>query len=160
MNILLFGILLFALAFFVHILIWKIHLPKKNHTCFLLNIFFGLFIIGIFILPAQRLSDYIQAFLLYLSLMLAYIISYSAIEVDSPSLIIVLNIAGTGCGLSREELNKQLTDDLLVLPRLKDLLNDKMVFMEENKYKLTKKGVFLVKIFIFFRKILNAGKGG
>jgi len=160
MNIFLFGILLFALAFLVHILVWKIHLPKGNQTVVLLSIFLGVFIIAMFIFPPQRLSDYIQLFFLYLSLMLAYIVTYSAIEVDSPSLTIVLNIDKTGCGLSLEELNKQLTDNFLVIPRIKDLLNDKMICLKDDKYRLTRKGAFLISPIIFFRRLLNAEKGG
>ncbi len=160
MKILYYGTLLFVSAFFVHILVWRIRLPKKNHTTCLLNIFFGIFIMAMFILPLQRVSDYVQLFFLYFSWMLAYIVSYSAIEVDSPSLTIVLNIDKTGYGLSREELNKQLPDDLLVIPRLKDLLNDKMICLKENKYKLTRKGAFLISSVIFFRRLLNAEKGG
>ena len=173
MSVLLYGVPTFFLAFLIHFIIWKIRLPKKNQTIALLKIFFGVFAIAAFVFKQapdavffgistpQSLSDYLQLFLLYSSLTLAYITSYSAVEVESPSLTVILNIAQVAPeGLSKEKLYLIMTDDFLVKPRIRDLFNDRMVYRDKDKYKLTPKGVFFVNIFISFRKLLNAPKGG
>lgn len=173
MSVLFYGVMTFSLAFLIHFIVWKVHLPKKNQTVALLKIFFGVFIASIFIFKKapnviffritalQTFSDYLQLFLLYGSLTLAYIASYSAVEVDSPSLTMILNIVKAAPeGFDKERLYGMMTDDILVEPRIRDLANDRMTYKDKGKYKLTSKGIFLVNIFIFFRKLLNAPKGG
>ena len=173
MRVLFYGIILFSLAFIMHFVIWKIHLPQKNHTLVLLKIFFGCFLFGILIsettknipfleiIHFQKIPEYLQLFLFYASLTLAYIVTYSAVEVDSPSLTMLINISkATQDGLDSERLNASMTDEFLVKARIKDLFDDRMIYMDKGKYKLTSKAVFLVNIFIFFRKLLNAPKGG
>ena len=46
MKVLLWGIILFVLAFLLHLIIWKIRLPKRQIRMLLL-IFFGVLILGI-----------------------------------------------------------------------------------------------------------------
>jgi len=109
----------------------------------------------------STLPEYEMVFLYFISLTLAYIITYSAIEADSPSLAIVLTINSAGSyGLEEEVLDKIMTNDILVKPRIRDLIIDKMVYVDGEKYKLTPKGLLLVRTFIFYRKILNTEKGG
>ncbi len=163
MNILYYETIIFFFAFLVHLLIWRSGLPKKNHTLLLLNIFFGIFIASIFlkVVLLPKPADYWRLFLLHSSLTLAYIATYSAIEVDSPSLVILLNIAQSSSGgLSKERLYAIMPNETIVVPRITDLVNDKMVFIDKDKYKLSPKGVFLISVFIFFRELLKAPKGG
>ncbi len=173
MNKLVYVIFLFILAFIIHFIIWRVSLPKKNHTIGLLKIFFGVLIAGIFFsriyssvsflglsLP-QGFSEYLLISFSYGALVLAYIVSYSAIEVDSPSLLIVLYISkAASSGLTKEKIEKIMTNDFLVRPRIDDLLRDKMLFLDKGIYRITPKGVLLANIFIFYRKLLNAPKGG
>lgn len=173
MSILFYEAAILLAAFLAHFIIWRIRLPKGNHSVVLLKIFFAIFIVFIFIfnrlrevfpaayLPALNQLDYLQLFLLHCSLTLAYVVSYSAIEVDSPSLIMLLNIAAAAPdGLNKEKLLEMMPEELLVTPRIKDLADGKMIYLNKDKYELSRKGVFLVNIFVFFRKLLNAPKGG
>ena len=173
MNKLVYIVFLFTLALIIHFIIWRLSLPKKNHTVSLLEIFFGVLIAGIFLsriyssvsflgvsLP-QGLSEYLLISFSYTALTLAYIVSYSAIEVDSPSLLMVLYISQSASrGLSKEKIEKIMTDDFLVKPRIDDLVKDKMLFFDKGLYKIASKGALLANIFIFYRKLLNAPKGG
>lgn len=109
----------------------------------------------------QNFSEYLHIIIFYISLTLAYIATYSAVEVDSPSLLIIMTIAqGGNNGFKKEELTKIIDDDLLVKPRAKDLLDDELVYLDSGKYKLTSKGFLMVNIFNFYRRLLNAQKGG
>lgn len=173
MSVLLYEAVILFLALLIHFVIWKIHLPEKNHTIVLLRVFFWVFICGIGffeiapdvsilgINPPSGLKEILQLFLLHSSLTLAYIISYSAVEVDSPSLYMVLTIEkAASSGLNKEKLYALMNDAYLVEPRIKDLVEDKMISNERGVYKLTPKGVMLANLFITVRKILDLPKGG
>lgn len=105
--------------------------------------------------------DYMHIAVFFTSLALAYIANYSAIEVDSPSLLITKIIGYSGAkGVSKEELLNVMTDDTLLKPRVRDLVEDKLIDLDMDKYKLTLRGRLLARTFIFYRKLLNAQKGG
>jgi len=172
-NILLYCLLIFFLGFLIQVAVWRARLPKKNHTIILLGIFFSAFFAVFFLvrinldttyfgkITGENFFQYLSLALFYGSLTLAYIASYSAVEVDSPSLSIILEVAEAKAdGLEKRRLYSQMDNEHLVIPRLKDLVNDKMVYLDRDKYKLTRKGEFLIGIIVCFRKLLNAPKGG
>lgn len=171
MRILGLGIGFFVLAFIAHLAIWRIKTPVKQIKT-LLKIFFGIFfltlfalnILGIYteinVLP-NSFPEYLQLFILYVSLVLAYLTTYSAMDVDSPSLVIVMSVAGAGDkGLTQNELDEQLTDGKLIVPRVDDLIRDGLAYADKDKYKISKTGATLVKIIIAYRNLINAPKGG
>ena len=173
MAVLVYGSLLFGLAFVLHVVCWRIRLPKRQIKVLLL-IFFGFLCVGSFILqryalkisifglhPPSDVSEYFQFAIYFISLTLAYMITYSAIEADSPSLLIVMKISDAGkSGLSKEVLGRDMDDKVLIEPRIKDLLIDKMAEMREEKYLLTKKGLLMARLFKFYRDLMRANKGG
>ena len=173
MTIFISGIFLFLFAFAVHVVVWRLHLPKRQMKV-LLYIFGGVLIVGLLIIkyssivaenyPANVPSDffeYLHIVFLYGALVLAYLVTYSAVEVDSPSLVMVTLIADAGFqGIAKDDFEQKMGDDILVVPRLRDLVSDKMVFIKNGTYILTAKGILLARIFIFYRKLLRASKGG
>ena len=176
MEVLFWGSFFWGVAFLLHLIIWKINLPQKQ-TKVLLLIFFGTFCIGIIalwfvstsyflkfsLITIESFSEYLHICLFFTSLTFAYVVTYPAIEVDSPSLLIIMSIYKAGLeGFDKKKLYEILTDDILVKPRIKDLIVGNMVYMDMDmdKLKLTKKGVFFVRIFIMYRKLMNAQKGG
>ena len=173
MKILIYSLLILFLAFLEHFIIWRIHLPARQANTILIIFIVNLVICMIFfwkfpkfeilnILPPDKLIEFIWISLFVITFTLAYMITYSAIEVDSPSLIIIIMIASAGAmGLSRPELFEVLNDDILVKPRLRDLLTDRMAIIEDGKYKLTSKGKIISTVFIIFRNIADfTGEGG
>ncbi len=163
MLVLVDAILLFLIAFFAHLALWRVRIPK-NHTQLLLMIFLGIFLGGVYFIQSLRILgfwDLFQLGLLYLSLVLAYITTYSGIEVESPSLRMILDISDQGnAGLDRAALENVFTDDILVGLRLRDLLKDKMCIQVGDRYRITAKGILLARLFISYRKLLKLGKGG
>jgi len=173
MKILLWTLILFFLSFACQLFMWKVKIPKRQ-TKVLLQIFFinlawGLIVLWVVPLIMPEFSryvpgsyaEYVHIFIFYCSLLLAYMITYSAIEVDSPSLVMIRAVAKAGAeGLDKKEFEKTMNDDLLVVPRVRDLLNDKMAYIDGDKYRLTPKGVLFARLFVLSRKILNAPKGG
>lgn len=161
------------LAFLIHLIVWRMRLPRKQ-TRALLLIFFGVLCVALPLLPHLAklcpllgmkqpvpIATYLHISLFVISATLAYIITYSAVEVDSPSLLMVLAIdrAGTA-GLSIEELHSTMNDALLVEPRIRDLILDGMAQQDGDLYRLTAKGAVMARMFTVQRRLLKSGKGG
>ncbi len=109
----------------------------------------------------EGVTDWLRIALLHISVTLAYMITYSAIEADSPSLVMVMAIANAGPdGMDAKEFEATLNDDLLIRPRVTDLITDKMAYREGDRYKLTRKGLLFANIFVHYRRLLKAAKGG
>lgn len=172
MKVLFWSLFLLVMAFVLHLVVWKIRLPKRQIKTMLL-IFFGALILGsaylwndpsvaLFGIDAPtRVTEFIRIALMFTAFTLAYMITYTGLEADSPSLVMVLNIAQAGPeGLSKDVFFQQMTDDILIKPRVRDLLTDKMAYLDGDTYRLTPKGVLLANIFVVYRSILGAGKGG
>lgn len=160
MFVLFWSLLLFIAAFLLHLIIWKIRIPRRQ-TNTLLGIFFGIYILGILLFVRPEFFEGLYIFVFFASLTLAYIITYSAVEVDSPSLSLVMAFnKSASFGLSRENISEFMTDEKLVIPRINDLVRDKLIYVDSGKYKLTAKGKNFIIIFILYRKLLGAQKGG
>jgi len=178
MKVLFLGTLFWVLAFTIHFIVWKICLPKRQ-TRTLLFIFLGVLFSGcvLFWLEPVLLMDVNLGFedhmgivhrshLVYMaiyftSLTLAYMITYSALEADSPSLVMILQVANAGeAGLPKSVFHEHMNDALLVDPRLRDLVKDQMVIPEGEGYRLTAKGRAMALLFIGYRKLLKLEKGG
>ena len=113
------------------------------------------------IYPPTSFAEHFQLSIYFFSLTLAYLITYSAIEADSPSLLIVRKILEAGSfGLSKKSLEDELDNSVLIEPRINDLLRDKMAELHEGKYRLKMKGLLLARLFTFYRNMLKVGKGG
>jgi len=174
MNVLFYGTGLIFVAFSIHLIVWRFRLPQ-GQTKTLLQIFFGTLIIGILLLwqsaphitilslPAPASGyEYLHLSFFYVSLTLAYIATYSALEADSPSLIMVMNIAKAGSkGLAKNTLEQKMGDDVLILPKLRELVAGGMLFLDGETYKLKPKAIFIARMFIAYRGFLKrAPKGG
>lgn len=169
MNLSLYGILLFFAAFLLHLIIWKIHIPRKNPSLVLLIIFFAVFVLSVIVsqrapvIPFMPKDIFNQTliFVFFISMTLAYIVSYSAIEINSPSLEIVLTItkAGPG-GLDRERIERMFTEDKLIKRRINELVKIGLVYKNKDIYRLSAKGMLTADIFVWYRRILNTSKGG
>lgn len=172
MKVLFIGLGLFFIAFLVHMVVWRIKIPKLQTNAllrifsttltvaFLVLFFFGVFAAGSFF-ALRGFNEYMHIALMFIFLMLTYIITYSALEVDSPSLVILNTIAKTkDNGLDKNTLFTLMTDNLLVKPRLDDLIRDGFAYLNADKYVITKKGSLFVSIFILYRKLLGINKKG
>jgi len=172
MSVLVCGLALFIIAFLLHIAIWRFKKPANNIkvliTLFNLVLVFGMTVLiflgyaypDFSILP-HRLASYIYITVFFCSLFICYLLSYPAIEADSPSLVIVRYIHQAGkSGLFPERIKELLKDDLLVMARIKDLVDAGLADFSGQIYKINKKGVLFILPFIAYRRLLGLGKGG
>lgn len=169
MGVLLGAALSLVTSLLLHLLIWRIRLPRYQ-TRTLLLLFFGVpvFLLSVWavselggrLLPGS-MPELLQTFFLIAAFSLAYIISYSAIEAQSPTLVLIEAIAQAGTeGLPEEALLAAASDNVLVLPRIEDLVRDGLAVRLGNGIRITNKGRQFVTIFILYRKLLGLGKGG
>jgi len=106
-------------------------------------------------------EEFLTLMIVYFSGMLAYGITYTAIEADSPTMQILDEVAKTGdSGMHLDELGARMTDEMLLYPRLADLVRDKMAVNDAGYYKVTKKGQILETIFRIQRNVFRLPKGG
>lgn len=174
MVVLPWGIFAIFTAFAAHVLIWRIAPPKKSAAA-LLGIFVGVFLAlaGLSLVAslfAPGLADYLpsgifdygRVAVFYFALMCGYIMTYPAIEVESPSLSIVNMMAKAGPeGLLIERLYAELDDDALLWPRVNDLLNERALILNDGRYQLTPNGRFIMRVFAILRQAMGAlDKGG
>ena len=160
-------------AFLIHVLIWRVRLPQR-HTRAILLVFGAT---GALALVAQPLlasaqafhgipvmtsaTEYAMAALFIVAATAAYVITYSALEADSPTLVMIRAIAEAGPdGLPEALFHQRLTEDVLLRPRIADLKRDGFADLREGRVNLTSKGRRFVALFIWQRRILGAGKGG
>ena len=161
------------LAFAVHLSVWKIRLPRKQNRALLL-IFCSVLYPVLILLPSLAVSfpalglqtpvpvdTYLHLSLFVAAITAAYITTYSAIEVDSPSLLMIQAIERAGtAGLPVDEFLATMDDALLVEPRIRDLLHDGMARQEGDTNFLTTKGEAMARLFTVQRSVMKAGKGG
>ncbi len=171
MAILVNGLTIFGASLILHFIIWRIRLPQRQLLT-LLAVFCCALIIGLIsvyflsLIFSSRYSpkdgfEYFYVALFDFSFVLTYLLSYPAIEVESPSFLIVLSIdSASATGLARASLNQIITDDLFVGNRIQSLVLGKMVQLRDGVYRITPKGLSLLKFFASFRHLVSSGASG
>jgi hypothetical protein len=167
------ALVLFAGAFFLHLARWRLAPPAATTRALLCTFIFGilgglLLVLAVaWALPglAARLPSQpfgvLQSLLLALAFAAGYVMSYPAIEVESPTLVMIQAIARRGArGLARATLFEQLNDDVLVAPRVRDLVTDGLAVETQGRLRLSEGGRRLVSAFALWRRVLGAEDGG
>lgn len=159
---------LFSIAFLLHIVIWKIRVPKKQKMT-LLILYTFVTVIGlvgtklwIYLYPqffpfaSVTTAEYFHIGLYVMTLAYSYIVVYTAVESDSPSLktMVKLNEVG-GNGMNETELLRLFNGEKFLRSRLHHLVEDKMLFGEADYYCLTPKGQWFLAFCLLYRKILG-----
>lgn len=166
MKIFFIGFFLFCLAISVHLFIWKFRIPDKQLAS-LLNVFFFVFILWlglgiVFLFDIKKLeftlsaAEIMHISLLYISLSLSYVAAYSTIEADSPSLRINMLLLEKGeSGIDRQELLSSLNMEQFFASRVGRLVEDKMIKDINGVYVLDTKGMILMNVVLYYRRILK-----
>jgi len=163
MRILLTSIFLLAGAWAIHLLIWRIRLPK-HHIPALLGIF-AIFLcgwVGIAITRGVPLPNLVSALMLYGSMSLCYVITYSAIEGDSPTLSLIRELDKAGKkGLGPNEIERFVADRPFVKTRLDALIHSGLVRKETERYRICGRPPLFFRVILGFRKLYGPiAKGG
>ncbi len=156
--------LTFILCLFIHAALWRLRPPARRPLALLcVFVLLAPFIWGLLLsLPLFHVpgkGELLAAGLLQLSFASAYILSYPAFEALSPSLVIVL-LAGDRGGVALEELPGFFSDDCLLGPRIRELVEAGMVLERDGSLSITRKGKLLAACFVLMRSLLGLPKGG
>jgi hypothetical protein len=146
---------LFFTAFALHVVWWRIRLPRRQLST-LLRWLLGFFPAGMGALCALNLWPVSWLFtpaigvvaLIYFSFTITYVITYSALEGDSPSLSLMRWIASRPDGATQEEIEAFMAERPFIRARLQALREDALT--EERNGRLHIRGAPSV----FFRLIL------
>lgn len=165
MTVLLAGLGLLLFAFFVHVVIWRLALPR-GHTSALLTIFTAVpivFLCVAFFAAGFQMaaSDILRLALFYASLALMYIVIYSAIEMESATLSIVSFVARAGAaGRTEEELSLKFGRGATIEGRLKEMERGGWIFATPDRLTLTARGKFYATLFDGASTVFGLSKGG
>lgn len=162
------AIALAACGFLAHVVVWRIARPANSGVAILI-VFLAMLAVGLFgvafFAPAnlqpQGWSSYAGVAFIYLALMAAYINSYPAIEVDSPTLRLVDLLLKSGPdGLSVRDAYARIGGDFAIKPRIPDLYAEHYVVAVGDKMRLTAKGRAVAATFYTFRRLTGRELGG
>ncbi|MFZ4731114.1 MAG: hypothetical protein ACOYK7_01080 [Pirellulales bacterium] len=168
MHTLLLASSLFATAFLLHLLVWRIRLPGRQSAA-LLAIFTGCLVCWLltaWFLPGNPTAprdgaETIHVALVHIALSLAYVVAYSAIEHRSPSMTLLLAVAGAGSrGLSRDQLRGLLVAALPVETRIEAMVREGMLVGGPEGYSLSPKGQAWEGVLGGWRRLLGLPRGG
>lgn len=167
MRLFLTGLLLLLLAFFVHIVAWRVRLPRRSIRA-LLCIFATtpLVVVPIYfaIEPSPAItdaSDAVRILLFYVSCSLVYIVLYSAIESKSPSLAIVSYAASCGsAGCAEADFADHIVDDERISTRIVAMTAAQMIVVDAGQCTLTAPGRRWAELFDFASTVFRLPLGG
>jgi hypothetical protein len=163
MHVFLTGCVLFFAAFTAHVIIWRIRLPK-NQTLGLLKIFaLALcFWLGVGYQKSFPLLDTFHIALFYGSMSLCYVITYSAVEGDSPTLSLMRFLDQKGnTGGSISEIDAFFAERPFIRSRLVALLNSSLISQENGRYFIAGTPSLPFRLILAFRKVYGTiPKGG
>jgi hypothetical protein len=154
---------LFLLAFAVHLVSWRTRLPK-HHIKALLLIFA---VVSLLWLPVALICAFgffriLHVALFYGSMSLCYVITYSAIEADSPTLSLVRFLAeAKEAGRSLGEVGDFMASRPFVRARLAALVLSGLIREEGGRYAAVGNEPFSFRVILGFRKLYGPiSRGG
>jgi len=164
------GLVIFLVCLLIHVTIWRIRFPKRPafmlfFVFFFLPLFAWLlysFFVLIRVMPAGYGPSLVYGaaiLLLHFSLSSAYILSYPAVEAISPTLAIALFMGKTGHEARFEELVRLFPDESILTPRIEDLVESRLIRLDNGTLSLTLGGRILVYCFIGFRSFIGLKRG-
>jgi hypothetical protein len=168
MAVLQWTLVLLLTAFLVHLLIWRLRKPKSPLKALLLillaviglglaALYFADGIIGrIGLLRISGPAAYLHVALASISMALGYMVSYTLIEWDSPTLTIVTMIAQAGKnGLAEAELGT-LADRLsFIHSRIQTLVRDNVMVEKDGRFIISPGRHMFYRFVLFYHRVIR-----
>lgn len=165
----LWGLVFFVVAVIAHLVVWRIRLPMAQ-TSALLKIF-ALFLVAGLVgmtwpppwletftgdLGAMPGADTLAFVMLFIPLGLSYIVTYSAIEADSPSLTVIRLLTEAGAeGLDANGLEAGFRRLSFMESRIAHLVADNLATFDGKVYRATPKALLLVRVLDIYRRLIG-----
>jgi|FEC22Drversion2_1045045.scaffolds.fasta_scaffold00873_6 hypothetical protein len=167
MAVLLYAAGLFALVLAIHVAWWRIKVPRQQLAA-LLGIILTSAAVGFTVLalvgqtrdglPLPRL---VLSIMLFGSFGVVYLILFTALEADSPTLTILGLIASAGeRGIHREELARAMGQHSYVRVRVDQMIADRMAIETPTGMRLGTHGLWLSSLVLLYRRLLGRTYAG
>lgn len=156
------SLFLLSITWLLHVALWRVRLPQ-NHTRALLVIFAIVFGVWLLIFaPSLSLISVLQVMTLSIPLFLCYVITYSAIEGDSPTLSLMKGLADQKhTGLQREAVFRFFLSRPFVQSRLDSLVRSGLIKVDGKRLVIAGKPSIAFRFVLGFRKLFGPiAKGG
>ena len=161
MSALLSAFALFGFAWLLHLVWWRISLPRHQMGA-LLAVFAltPLLAVALWLVVGRpafvMLQDLPGIAMFYAGGLGCYLITYTGIEETSPSLAAMQALQDAGAaGCSPDELSSVITDSNFVMPRLEALRRDGMLVAVHGGFVLTPRGKQAAQISLLLSRIFN-----
>jgi hypothetical protein len=146
-------------AWLLHLALWRVCLPKGQLKA-LLMIFLLVWVAAVFALWASGAAlfgvvGFLYFCLIYWSAALCYVITYSAMEGDSPTLSLTRHLHGKGAeGISHEEIEEFFRQRPFVGARVKALVTDNIFMEESGGYRLASGKYLFFRVILGYRRVV------
>lgn len=167
MQLVLTAVGLFVSAFFLHLVVWRIRPPKRQLRALFLGFvcFFpiGLVLLGAADLWSERLlkspATAVVA-LLYFSLTITYVITYTALEGDSPTLSLMRWVGNKPQGVSHKEIHSFITSRPFIQARLRALEVDELAEVRDGTVFIKGRPSVFFRIVLAWRTLYGSMERG
>jgi len=153
------GVALLAAALSIHVVLWRFRLPKSQLKTLLL-IFLVVWLLAVSLWGMGHLWGVSLLGLFYFSLFywsaaLCYVITYSAMEGDSPTLSLTRHLHRKGAlGISHEEVEKFFRQRPFVGARIRALVMDNIFIEESGGYRLASGKYLFFRLILGYRRVV------
>jgi hypothetical protein len=162
MPIFLTTLALFAGSIAVHVIIWKVRLPERQMRT-LVVIFAAGFAAWLALSLARHAAPLtvLHVALYYWSVCFCYMITYSAIEADSPTLSLMRFVGDGARGRSAEEITRFMDERPFLGARLAALARSGLIREQGGRYVLSGSESLAFRLILGFRRLYGSiPKGG
>lgn len=159
-----FAVSVFFVAWVLHICIWRLRLPSAQLKTLLLIFLLvwvaasAFLLVGAKEMGLARDKVFVEFFyfaLIYWSAALCYVITYSAMEGDSPTLSLTRHLHARGDeGVSHEEIEEFFRQRPFVGARVKALITDNIFVEEAAGYRLSPGKYLFFRVILGYRRIV------
>ena len=162
-----YALALFLTAFFIQLCWWRLKVPRRQLAT-LAALFIAVDVAGCAVFAvfgigpaAQGATFLLLTFVLSASTAVTYVILFTALEADSPSLTILGIISKAGeRGISRTDLMQAMARHDYVQERIQQMINDGMVHSTPTGLRLAGQGLLLTSAVLLYRRFLGLSHVG
>lgn len=152
---------LLVIAFVTHVIWWRLKVPRRQALT-LAKLFLSVAVCGFAAIYASDLFSgqlplprFLLAVLLFGSVALVYLIFFSAMEEDSPSLTLIRLISEAGPrGIHRNDLMRVMERHSYIKVRIDMMVSDGMAVETPSGIRLASHGLLLSWLVLFYRNLL------
>jgi hypothetical protein len=163
MSVFLPAFFLVAASLAIHVVVWKIRLPRRQIISVLIIFAIVLcFWLVYALIQGVALPTLLHVALFQVSAGLSYAITYSAIEADSPTLSLMNFLAEGGpAGVPAAEVFGFLSQRPFAKARLAALLASGLIRLQNDRYILAGNGSLAFRVVLGYRRLYGpVSKGG